>query len=47
MGASTGKENQMDVTNVEFEAVIKLIIQVIKDTEDKEELIKKIEALLK
>ena len=38
-------ENEM--TNVEFEAVIKLIIQVIKDTEDKEELIKKIEALLK
>nr|DAS27415.1 MAG TPA: hypothetical protein [Caudoviricetes sp.] len=36
-----------DMTNKEFEAIIKLIIQVIKDTEDKEELIKKIEALIK
>lgn len=34
------------MTNREFEAVIKLIIQVIKDTDDKNELIKKIEALL-
>ncbi len=36
-----------DMTNREFEAVLKLIIQVIKDTDDKEELIKKIEALIK
>lgn len=35
-----------EMTNREFEAVIKLIIQVIKDTDDKNELIKKIEALL-
>lgn len=35
------------MTNKEFEVIIKLIIQVIKDTDDKEELIKKIEALIK
>lgn len=38
---------EQGMTDKEFEAVIKLIIQVIKDTEDKEELIKKIEALIK
>lgn len=46
--ASVGKENKMeDMTNLEFTAVIKLIVQVIKDTDDKDEMIKKIEALLK
>lgn len=35
-----------EMTNQEFIAVIKLIIQVIKDSETKEEAIQKIEELL-
>lgn len=36
-----------EMTNQALEMLIKLIIQIIKDTDDKEELIKKIEELLK
>lgn len=35
-----------DMTNSEMVLLIKMILQIIKDTDDKEELIKKIEALL-
>ena len=34
------------MTNQQFEIVLKMIIQIIKDTESKDEMIKKIEALL-
>jgi hypothetical protein len=36
-----------EMTNIEFMTVLKLIIQILKDDEVKEETIKKIEALLK
>lgn len=35
-----------EMTNSEMVLLIKMILQIIKDTDDKEELIKKIEALL-
>lgn len=35
------------MTNQQFEIVLKMIIQIIKDSESKEEMIKKIEALIK
>lgn len=35
------------MTNQQFETVLKMIIQIIKDSENKEEMIKKIEALIK
>lgn len=35
------------MTNQQFETVLKMIIQIIKDSESKEEMIKKIEALIK
>lgn len=35
------------MTNQQFEIVLKMIIQIIKDTDSKEEMIKKIEALTK
>lgn len=36
-----------EMTNIEFMTVLKLIIQILKDDEVKEETVKKIEALLK
>lgn len=36
-----------DMTDLQFTALINAIIQIIKDNDDKEEMIKKIEALLK
>ena len=36
-----------EMTNEQFTTIIKLIIQIIKDSDNKEEAIKKIEALLK
>lgn len=35
------------MTNQQFETVLKMIIQIIKDSDSKEEMIKKIEALIK
>ena len=35
------------MTKQQFEIVLKMIIQIIKDTDSKEEMIKKIEALTK
>lgn len=35
------------MTNQQFKIVLKMIIQIIKDTDSKEEMIKKIEALTK
>lgn len=35
------------MTNQQFEIVLKMIIQIIKDSRNKEEMIKKIEALIK
>ncbi len=35
-----------DMTDLQFTALINAIIQIIKDNDDKEEMIKKIEALL-
>lgn len=35
------------MTNQQFEIVLKMIIQIIKDSKNKEEMIKKIEALIK
>lgn len=37
----------MDEMNDTIRIVIKAIIQIIKDSEDKEEILKKVEALLK
>lgn len=34
------------MTNEQFKTVLKMILQIVKDTESKEETIKKIEALL-
>ncbi len=36
-----------EMTSKELEIVLKMIIQIIKDSKDKDEAIKKIEALLK
>lgn len=35
------------MTNEQFNTVLKMIIQIIKDSKDKDEAIKKIETLLK
>lgn len=46
MMASIGKENKMDeMTNEQFRTIIELIIQIVKDN-NKDEAIRKIEALL-
>lgn len=45
--AGIRKENGMEeMTDLQFKTIIKLIIQIIKDNEDKSEMIKKIEALV-
>lgn len=45
--ASVRKENIMEeMTDLQFKAIIKSIIQIIKDNDDKNEMIKKIEALV-
>ena len=45
--ASVGKENGMeDMTNEQFKTFIKMIIQIIEDSKDKTEAVKKIEALI-
>lgn len=36
-----------DMTNEQFQTMLKMIIQIIKDSETKEEAVKKIEALIK
>ena len=43
----TGKEENMDEMNDTIRMMIKAIIQIIKDSKDKDEALKKIEALLK
>lgn len=43
----TGKEGIMDEMNDTLRMMIKAIIQIIKDSKDKEEALAKIEALLK
>lgn len=35
------------MTNEQFNTVLKMIVQIIRDSKDKEEAVKKIEALLK
>ena len=35
-----------EMTDLQFQAIIKAIIQIIKDNDDKAEMIKKIEALV-
>ncbi len=35
-----------EMTDLQFKAIINAIIQIIRDNEDKEEMIQKIEALL-
>lgn len=45
--ASGRKENNMeDMTDLQFKTIINAIIQIIKDNDDKAEMIKKIEALV-
>ena len=45
--ASVRKEKPMDeMTDLQFKAVIKSIIQIIKDNNNKEAMIEKIEALV-
>lgn len=45
--ASVRKEKSMeDMTNEQFRTIIKMIIQIIKDSTDKTDAVKKIEALL-
>lgn len=42
------KEKNMEgMTNEQFNTILKMIIQIIKDSKDKDEAIKKIETLLK
>lgn len=36
-----------EMTDMQFEAIIKAVIQIIKDNDDKEEMIEKIEALVR
>jgi hypothetical protein len=36
-----------DMTNEQFQTMLKMIVQIIKDSETKEEAVKKIEALIK
>ena len=47
--ASGRKEKKMneEMTDLQFKTIINSIIQIVKDNDDKEETIKKIEALLK
>ena len=46
--ASARKENGMEgMTNEQFKIVLNMIIQIIKDSDTKEEAIKKVEALVK
>lgn len=42
-----GEKMDEEMTSKELEIVLKMIIQIIKDSKDKDEAIKKIEALLK
>lgn len=35
----------IEMTDLQFKAIIKLIVQIIKDSENKEEMIRKIEDL--
>ena len=45
--ASSKKGEKMEgMTNEQFNIVIKMVVQIVKDSESKEEAIKKIEALL-
>jgi hypothetical protein len=45
--AGVGKEKGMeDMTNEQFKTFIKMIIQIIEDSKDKTEAVKKIEALI-
>lgn len=45
--ASVRKEQAMEeMTDLQFKAIIKSIIQIIKDNDDKNEMIEKIEALV-
>ena len=45
--ASARKEKRMDeMTNEQFRAILKMIVQMIKDSKTKEDAIKKIEALI-
>lgn len=47
MTASVRKEKDMEeMTDLQFKAIIKSIIQIIKDNDEKDEMIKKIEALV-
>ena len=44
---SNKKEKTMkEMTDLQFKAIINAIIQIIKDNDSKEEIIKKIEALI-
>ena len=47
--ASGRKENKMneEMTNSEMVLILKMILQIIKDSENKEDAVKKIEELLK
>ena len=46
--AGVGKEYKMKaMTDLQFKAIIKAVIQIIKDNDNKEEMIEKIEALIK
>lgn len=42
-----GEKMANGMTNEQFKSFIQLIIQIIKDSKDKDEAVKKIEALLK
>lgn len=42
-----GEKMDEEMTSKELEIVLKMIIQIIKDSKDKDEAIEKIEALLK
>lgn len=42
-----GEKMDENMTNEQFRTILQMIIQIIKDSEDKNDAIKKIEALLK
>ena len=44
--AEKGRNMEEGMTNEQFNKVLKMIIQIIKDSTDKQDAIKKIEALL-
>lgn len=45
--AGAGKENKMEeMTDLQFKAIINAVIQIIRDNEDKNDMIEKIEALV-